>query len=89
MTAQLPTCLVLEITWTDGSIPRSETYGPWCIDPDETWMLDPASEVTREIHEFTQAWQEASGCEPQRIALVSVQEPGKALEALRALKEAR
>lgn len=87
MTA-LPSGLVVQIDWTDGSIPRTETYGPWFIDPQETWLFDPSDEHTREVHQFLQDWQAASGCEPQRVVLTLVQDPDKALEALRAAKEA-
>lgn len=78
---QLPRFLVVEIAWADGSIPRCETYGPW--GPGDAQVHQ------QEMYEFVQEWQTITGCEPQRVTLISVQEPGQALVNLRAYRDAK
>jgi hypothetical protein len=67
--------LVIEISWHEGSVPRTETFGPWEPRDDR----DHFGEITT----FLAAWGEATGCKPDRVVISAVQEPAAWLEANR------
>lgn len=62
-----PQPMVLEIAWSEGSIPRTEVFGPWMATDDFAHM--------GQIKDLLDGFMRVTGYEPKRVVLAIVQEP--------------
>jgi hypothetical protein len=60
--------VVVHLWWTEGSIPRQETYGPWAIADDEMTHL-------AQIRNFLRDWQRVTGGQPNVATMALVMDP--------------
>ena len=59
--------VVLHLWWTEGSVSRQETYGPWPVADDLAHG--------EQIHSFLRDWQRLSGCQPDVATMAIVMDP--------------
>lgn len=62
-----PQHMVLEIAWTEGSVPRTEIFGPWQGTDDFAHQSDMIA--------FLHDWRRVTGCEPERVVMAIVLDP--------------
>lgn len=67
--------VVLEIIWSEGSVPKAEVYGPWEAADDESHLGD--------VREFMQEWRRLTGCAPERVTMAIVRDPAEWIGKMR------
>jgi hypothetical protein len=59
--------VVVHLWWTEGSIPRQETYGPWIVADNEAHLA--------QIQDFLRDWRAVTGCPPDVATMALVMDP--------------
>jgi hypothetical protein len=67
VSAAKPPLLVVELSWDEGGLPRTEMFGPW-------QPVDDASHMAA-IWEFMEDWRRVTGCVPQRAVMSALASP--------------
>ena len=63
-----PGQVVLHLWWTDGSLPRQETYGPWTVADDGVTHMTA-------IRDFLGDWTRTTGCRIDVATMAIVMDP--------------
>lgn len=70
---------MVEVGWTEGGLPRCETYGPWQVAEDESHLAA--------VRDFMKAWRETTGQAVERAVMSLAQDPQQWLAAERGRRE--
>ena len=60
--------VVLHLWWSDGSLPRQETYGPWTV-------ADDGEAHLAQVWDFLSDWTRVTGCRPAVATLAIAMDP--------------